>query len=539
MNPISNRNSIPSQKNESLSNDTKSQSSNSSLESTKRIFHEEFLEKNEIRNVRSKKSSPPLNEITKSFEFSEPTTFKKLLSQKELLQFDQKQKQEDFFANEVIKTLKNTFGLIEEKNELYWLEPRVSTGQNITFLKNAVKESLVGQDKIKNNLLLSVRLKLPHKNKDKKETSQTYIAILDSKGSLVSTMEKDKLIGSGTFGNVFRFYGSDNRYALKLAKTRNDDKELFSGIELSKRKKEILNEMQMLAYVHQEGLIPGLQPSARNLVSVLRGNSKGGESEAVKTGFFGTLYSGDASFYLDPEDGWDAKNIFSSFQKLASGLHHCHRIKQVVHGDIKPENIFVQQIVEEDTKPENIIVKNEDSHELVLADFGGAMRIDLLNEKRLPMNFSCTADYVHANDLDLMESAVKDQNREKYRYVREKMDIFGLGASFYFMLTTNLPYPINGDSSSSRPSGMTNYPSRSKAKSGFVDSYISSSPYDDEMIIEAIENRLETFDDLPNKREIAEQMGTLIHQMVCEDAEKRPTAEEVVETLRKILETLR
>lgn len=432
----------------------------------------------------------------------------------------------EHFANTVIDNLKS-FKLIEKNGELCWPHKEhspyseTSTGQNLTTLKNElIQLNLDWQDKIKNKLLISVRLKMGHNVK--KKQGKTYIATFDAKGNKLNVAEKIELIGSGTFGNVYSYKSlkSNNEYALKLIKTREEvlieeePKPKFGRKELplediQKAEKEILNEMEVLSNLHKDEIIPGLQSPPSYTVVLLRGNNKG-IYESTKMGFFGTLYNGDASDFLDPENGWTIKHIFRCLKEMMSTLKHCHD-QHIYHGDIKRENIL----------------KNDGKMpSMVIADFGGAT-----NQKT--NKFSHTPEYVHANDLDLLEEAMKKEGIEDYYSVRGKMDIFSIGVCIYYILTAEFPYPTNENELY-----FSNAKSHNTIKSGFADTYVSSFSYEQEMLIEKIGNCLEIYEETPVKEDISKLMGALIHQMVDENAKNRPSLEEILKTLDGIIELL-
>jgi serine/threonine protein kinase len=286
--------------------------------------------------------------------------------------------------------------------------------------------------------------------KEEKKTNQQFIAKLEGKTFHLIRYDNKEKLGGGAFGKVFRVFQINLEYkekAFKEARIENPfsfeevdtlDSELNAQhqeemIKSNKEAKEQLqNEYKILRIVNENGPVWGIQGAPHLLIHIAPKTAK----EPFIYGFVGPKYALNYDKFL-------RKNVQSS--PFTDKLLHCHQLlyalkklseKNIFHGDIKPENIFVSI----DPQSKKIFVH--------LGDFGGA-RQGIPATEETPF----TNEYLPLGDLKKRTEliAAGDKNKELLE-LDEKQDIYAMGATLYRTLTGRNPYPISN----------TNYPDHSK-----------------------------------------------------------------------------
>ena len=207
-----------------------------------------------------------------------------------------------------------------------------------------------------------------------------------------------KKLGNGFFGNVFkvRFLKNNKIYAMKI-------------IDLSKHvqaKKYNLNEVKYLEKLSHAHITKYYWSVKKNdkIYIILEYINNGTIQNLIES--YKTL---DMKF---PEE-----LIWNLLLQCYSGLTYIHQ-KGVVHRDIKPENLFLDN---------NMTVK--------IGDFGTSA---LYFNKNLFDNFDkmkCSNTYI--GTFEYMAPEVKNEI-----IYNEKLDIYSMGVTFYYICFFTLPYKI-------------------------------------------------------------------------------------------------
>ncbi len=256
--------------------------------------------------------------------------------------------------------------------------------------------------------------------------------IISKNDSKFEILEKLAILGKGTFGvaSKVRHLFSGKVHILKLP--RND----LSKDESVKARADVLNEIELLQFIHQDKIRPGIQAPA-HVVSKISG------TQTEKVGMLGKEYDGSGVAIVtskNSEGNWDRRGLpnlllaYGAYQ-LLQGLEGLHDIG-IVHGDIKPDNCLVDYENWED-----------DGTTWVLADLGGAERIDAIDmqkAKDAPIGV-VTAPYVSRTDEALAEKSAASADKQQYIESKMKRDVFALGQTICEMLSLTRPYALDDE----------------------------------------------------------------------------------------------
>jgi len=306
-----------------------------------------------------------------------------------------------------------------------------------------------------------------------------FIAKLEHTGNL-ELIQIGKRLGQGGFSTAFESLdlktGAEEVYKHARADLGNRNSLAVEGIS---------NEVNILSEIHADGPVYGIQAQPSRVVVLTK---MGGEEEV---GYLGKKYDGD---YLG-KSFEDEKMAYRAFHQILSGLKFLHCEKNIVHGDIKPENI---------------LVKNDGTTHL--ADMGGVKRLDHPDTNPFDIG-TFTASKVSSNDIrklqDLEQRIRVDPKAVSLaKKLRKQMDVFAMGCTIYSGLVAQLnkqkipqkvdsPYP----STENHPFSKTDEP--------FVDIVSSDSTH------------------------VA--LNDLIKSMTNPHALKRPTIDQALETFNIIM----
>ena len=237
--------------------------------------------------------------------------------------------------------------------------------------------------------------------------------LIDTKYTLL------KLIGRGAFGSVY------------LAKDNNGVEYILKFINLKKTTKEdISNEVKALESISSinECKEKGLNRSVLCLVDsfiykeffVMVTNYL--ENVITLREYINTFKK---LYYLD------VHNIQFLMTKLFNQLDILHN-HNIIHGDIKPENIIVQ------------FNKCNDIKNVMFIDFGNAC-----NDKKCLVGG--TIHYMAPELLPILGSTVLKSQQDF-----KKTDVWSLGVVFYELLNHAYPFPFESDRIDTRESGLLN-----------------------------------------------------------------------------------
>lgn len=273
-------------------------------------------------------------------------------------------------------------------------------------------------------------------------------------------------IGKGGLGKVYTFNNLIGvlleDLVVKVAREKFKNFPINHRANLAQRAIiDVENEFKQLIKIHQEGNIWGIQARPLQLVEVyIKGK--------LKLGYLGIKYAGD--YFEEFTKPASFQERLMDFQQLASGLHYLAQ-HDILHGDLKPENIFVKN--------------TPDGNRLVcIADLGGARdaSIPTLASSIRSLSgseASFTSDYAPLNEIinsgtlvDLINTVQKEiqdlenpeipypvsslgltreeiiakkklliENTKQELIVLEKArDVFALGTIFYATLTSYMPF---------------------------------------------------------------------------------------------------
>jgi len=164
----------------------------------------------------------------------------------------------------------------------------------------------------------------------------------------------------------------------------------------------------------------GIQKELRLIKDVFKGESKHCH--------LGPLYHTDLlNLVLDPNDQLalnSADKIGMAYQ-LMHAIFHMHS-QSITNGDIKPENVFCNFTNRDATGPL-----------LFLSDFRGG--IDH-SEDFVPLQITTTQNYRFRQDDVASKRAYEEGNRELYKKIEEKADIFAACSLICSIFIHEIPY---------------------------------------------------------------------------------------------------
>ncbi|MBX9703945.1 MAG: hypothetical protein K2X39_07300 [Silvanigrellaceae bacterium] len=295
----------------------------------------------------------------------------------------------------------------------------------------------------------SIRFHIGTNPKDKNNIPRrTFITWADREGNVV--IKEQKLLGEGSFGKakrwtnvadgtseVFKQARRNFPELVNLKKTADENKQ----IQESKRDRaitDIANERKVLQHVHGEGKVLGVEPAPTEVISVSAPVYEVGDEEDVyktkesqtKTGIMKTEFDGDLFNRIVSGKITDTDKYVFGLQLLAGG--QALNEHNILHGDIKPENIFMQ------------------GKRLYIADFGGARIADEVDDikKLFQGSGTCTAAYLCKTDIEvgfkLLEELEKIpiEDTDKRKEIQERLtalskkgDSFAAGTVLYSIFT--------------------------------------------------------------------------------------------------------
>jgi serine/threonine protein kinase len=242
----------------------------------------------------------------------------------------------------------------------------------------------------------------------------------------------------------------------------------FSFWGAKKPNPEIKMEYDILKEINPNGDLEGIQEPPRKFVS-LKDNST-----AFITKKYDRDYREDISLFTkSSKKPKSKKERYTELIQLMKGLGYL-KVRQVVHVDIKPDNIFIKD------------------NKAVLADFGGAVKANDLTKTK---NLIYTCRYIHSKDSSYLTPSKKSNLNDKdYLDKLNAISVFQLGIVMYqsFAGVSDEKYPFNLD----------------------YNSYCSGKPK------------------ISNK--VPEELKKLISEMLDPDFRKRPTIENVLKNFEAI-----
>ncbi len=270
------------------------------------------------------------------------------------------------------------------------------------------KNQIVGkQNNISPHIWLkAVKIALTKKREIIEVKNKRFFATLDKEN--LSLLHIAKKLGSGSFGEAHLAWDVING----KEKVLKQAKEFVKSSTVEFANAAIRQEFNLLSEIHAKGKVWGLQGKPTQMVELLK-------SKIV--GFLGKKYDGDYENDINKHKSVPFGERLREFHQLLGGLKYLAD-HDILHGDIKPGNIFVKN--------------TREGLKLVhIADLGGACRAtDTVSLKDIADRV-CTPFYTSGKDLDLSEEFQNKNQRNQLIELEKKRDVFAMGMTFYEALT--------------------------------------------------------------------------------------------------------
>ena len=215
----------------------------------------------------------------------------------------------------------------------------------------------------------------------------------------------EKKIGKGAFGEVFL---TTKTGTIKLFATKKMDKELFDN---PTTKKYLLNEIYILKELNHQNIVKFIDlKRTNNHYYIITEYCNGGDlQKALERHIqkFGKPFSQEIVQHL-------MKQIISAFKQIHG--------KQIIHRDIKLENILLNYGTNEDKKNENLIKAT-----IKIIDFGFSTKVE-----EQGLKYTTLGSPVNMDPLILSELSKRGKKTPKLGY-DQKADIWSLGTICYEM----------------------------------------------------------------------------------------------------------
>lgn len=305
--------------------------------------------------------------------------------------------------------------------------------------------------------------------------------LIDKNGQFVDIFRYQAQLGHGGFGVVHSLLDISDSSSDEVAMKQVNKNLQVNPEDVKSAEEDLVNERKMLKILNPDRLTPGIQFPPYKMLRILNSGrdevcymafkyNSHLEKEIKRLVNEASLPGADQSAFL--------QTIYCYMYQLSAGLKHMHQNK-VIHGDIKPENIFVH---------------GDLAH---IADFGGATtsvdhRMD---------HFVHTPGFCPKSDMELLyqKSCSKPRDDQFIHQVEEKRDVFAMGLVFYAMLDNFHVVP----------------PYDKEDENGYM---VANDQY------HPIQNEL-----------VSERMKSLIQNMLHPDCHQRISALEAYEELDQIL----
>ena len=217
-----------------------------------------------------------------------------------------------------------------------------------------------------------------------------------------------KLIGKGSFGEVYKVSKDNKFYALKIYQIKNDDAN--SSNENKENIKSIENEIKILSQLDNPFIVKLHEVFSLNPNSELLNNNDV-EEEQMMCLVLELCENGDLNDKIKEKKQKNEKftenEILQYFYEILQGLYYLHK-NRVIHRDLKTLNIFL----------------TENNH-IKIGDFGVSKK--LINNNIYAYTFVGTPYYLSP---EICQNKPYD----------EKSDVWSLGVVLYELITLNKPF---------------------------------------------------------------------------------------------------
>ena len=217
-----------------------------------------------------------------------------------------------------------------------------------------------------------------------------------------------KLIGKGTFGEVYKVSKDNKYYALKIYQIKNDD--TSSSNEYKESIKSIENEIKILSQLDNPFIVKLYEVFSLNPNSELLKNNDVEEQQMMCL-VLELCENGDLNDKIKEKkqknEFFSENEILQYFYEILQGLYYLHK-NRVIHRDLKTLNIFL----------------TENNH-IKIGDFGVSKK--LINNNIYAYTFVGTPYYLSP---EICQNKPYD----------EKSDVWSLGVVLYELITLNKPF---------------------------------------------------------------------------------------------------
>jgi NIMA (never in mitosis gene a)-related kinase len=217
-----------------------------------------------------------------------------------------------------------------------------------------------------------------------------------------------KLIGKGTFGEVYKVSKDNKYYALKIYQIKNDD--TSSSNEYKESIKSIENEIKILSQLDNPFIVKLYEVFSLNPNSELLKNNDIEEQQMMCL-VLELCENGDLNDKIKEKkqknEIFSENEILQYFYEILQGLYYLHK-NRVIHRDLKTLNIFL----------------TENNH-IKIGDFGVSKK--LINNNIYAYTFVGTPYYLSP---EICQNKPYD----------EKSDVWSLGVVLYELITLNKPF---------------------------------------------------------------------------------------------------
>jgi len=215
-----------------------------------------------------------------------------------------------------------------------------------------------------------------------------------------------KLIGKGSFGEVYKVSKDNKFYALKIYQIKNDDikssKENINTIE---------NEIKILSQLDNPFIVKLYEVFSLNSNGELSKDDNENDEEKIMCLVLELCENGDLNDKIKEKkqknEKFSENEILSYFYEILQGLFYLHK-NRVIHRDLKTLNIFL----------------TENNH-IKIGDFGVSKK--LINNNIYAYTFVGTPYYLSP---EICQNKPYD----------EKSDVWSLGVVLYELITLNKPF---------------------------------------------------------------------------------------------------
>ncbi len=236
-----------------------------------------------------------------------------------------------------------------------------------------------------------------------------------------------RLVGKGTYRNTFQVfnYSVGRTQVHSVPSLENKPKTPAESLLYEKKMDHQEREIKIVAHIHKREpkSIPGIINAPFALLTFLKQDLKRIYHHSIVTQYDYSLYDYCQNAQIPTQEFSRLTNVL---KQLFSGLAFLKKVG-VIHGDIKPENIFVKG----------------SGFRVVIGDFGGSIlkdevQLDLKNIMQTPF----TAQYLSDFDFMGMVNAIITNSKETWTKMAYAHDLSAMALTVLQMMTRKLYAPM-------------------------------------------------------------------------------------------------